>query len=364
MANENIYDKTFKKIISETTEAIALIKACFPKKIAENLDYETLTLMPDSFIDDQINEHASDVIYACQLKSGKEIWLNFIFEHKSYLPNKPEIQLLKYIADGYSYQRQEKLPITQIIPVVLYHGKEKWKIRQITDYMQHEEAYLNEYSPSFKYILIDLADYSDDELFAIEMGFALRHILLLFKHKGDAKFVLQETKKIFIFENQNLTQEEVNERNRIIFIYISRAFTLAKAEVKEMLMEMPETIKTIGMTTYDMFVLEGEKKGLQKGLQKGLEKGLQKVLIEKINFSLNLILMPTIFSIAKVAEMVDVPIDFIRKMEKGFKEGNEKKARKILYSFFDKYERIEDTEIKEIEAILKKYLPKFKALGN
>ena len=140
MPKENIYDKTFKKLMNETVEVIALVKSCFPKDLAEDLDYATMKLMPDSFIDDNMNEHASDVIHSCKLKSGEEVWLNFIFEHKSYLPVKPEIQLLKYISDGYNYQRQEKIPATQIIPVILYHGKEKWKIRQISDYMHTEST--------------------------------------------------------------------------------------------------------------------------------------------------------------------------------------------------------------------------------
>lgn len=356
MPNENIYDKTFKKIMSEAVEVVALVKTFFPEQIAKKLDYSTLKLLPNSLIDDQINEHASDVIYTCKLKSGKEIWLNFIFEHKSYLPKKPEIQLLKYIADGYSFQRKENLPITQIIPVILYHGQEKWKTRQISDYIQNDEVYLNNFTPKFEYILIDLASFSDEDIFAIETGFILRHILLLFKHKNDNQFVLQETKKIFIFENQKLSQLEINERNRIIFIFISRAFKLKKREVKGMLTEMPETIKIIGMTTYDMLIQEGEKKGLQKGLQKGL--------ITEINVSLNLILMPSVFSLKKVAETANVSLDFVTKLEKGFKEGNEKKARKILYTFFDKFEKIEASETKEIEKILKKYLPKFKAQIN
>ena len=353
MPKENIYDKTFKKLMNETVEVIALVKSCFPKDLAEDLDYATMKLMPDSFIDDNMNEHASDVIHSCKLKSGEEVWLNFILEHKSYLPVKPEIQLLKYISDGYNYRRQEKIPATQIIPVILYHGKEKWKIRQISDYMQHDAAYLHEYTPAFKYILIDLADYSDEEIFAMEMGFLLRHILLLFKHKNDGQYVLRETKKIFIFENPKLTQEEVNERNRIIFVFISRAFQLEEKEVKEMLEEMPETIKNIGMTTYDMFV--------EKGKEIGKEIKESMLAIDK---SLNVMTKMPEFSLAKIADLLDYKVAFLKKLQKGFIDGDEKKARKTVYSFFDKFGKMEESEVKEIEAILKKYLPKFKIQQN
>ena len=110
-------------MLSEKAKAIAPAKTYFPAQLLEDLDFSTMELLPTSFVDDQMQEHISDVIYSCKFNSEEEVWVKFIFEHKSYLPRQPEILLLKYLSDSYNHQRHENLPITEIIPAILYHGK-------------------------------------------------------------------------------------------------------------------------------------------------------------------------------------------------------------------------------------------------
>ena len=360
MPNKNIYDKTFKKVLSEKAEAIALAKTYFPAQLVEDLDFSTMELLPTSFVDDQMQEHVSDIIYSCQFNSGENVWVNFIFEHKSYLPRQPEIQLLKYLSDGYNHQRQEKLPITEIIPVVLYHGNEPWKRRKIADYLQHDKAYLMKFVPTFDYILIDLAEYSDDEIFAIELGFVLRHLLLLFKHKNDEAFLLQKTEKLFIFDHEILTQEEINERNRLLFRFIIGSFNLKEKVLMDMLQEMPDTIRVEGMTTYDQIVERSIKEGIEKGVEIGIEKGKY---LSKLKLQIAIILKSMLrypdMTLTALSEYEEVPLELVQKMNKGFQNGNLKKARKVVLEQFEPFGELGADDLTEIEAMIAKYIAKF-----
>lgn len=53
-----------------------------------------------------------------------------MFEHKSYLDKGVPFQLLKYMVEIWEYKRNKEhvkeLPI--IIPLVLYHGQQKWTL--------------------------------------------------------------------------------------------------------------------------------------------------------------------------------------------------------------------------------------------
>ena len=108
---------------------------------------------------------------------------------KSY-PSNPYLQLMRYLLEGYTWQKEQKQPFTLIIPIILYHGNEQWTKKTFSDYFQLPDKNLQRYIPNFEYILNDLSKYSDEEILKLEVG-VLMTTLLLFKHKGDKDFLLQ-----------------------------------------------------------------------------------------------------------------------------------------------------------------------------
>ncbi|MFT4759438.1 MAG: hypothetical protein ACI9XO_004434 [Paraglaciecola sp.] len=278
---------------------------------------------------------------------------NFIFEHKSYFPDRIELQLLQYLLDGYNFQLQESKQLTQIIPVVVYHGKRPWKGGVLSDYMSLNADFLKKYRPDFQYMLIDLADYSDEVIAAIESGFILNKILLLFKHKGDAEFVVRNCKNLFIFDSEVLSQDEINAYNQVILMYILGAFKKKKEKFNEIIEMMPHDLKSKAMNTFDLWLLEGREIGKEIG------KEINEIQ-QNISYSLNATLYFPEKSVEELSAFTKINPAFIRKIQKGFESGSEDKARKVVNALFAKFETLSEKENKEIDAIIQEFLPKFK----
>ncbi len=100
-----------------------------PKEILAITDLEKLTVEKDSYIDKELEEVFSDILFKANI-NGKEGYIYFLFEHKSYLSDKVAIQLLKYIIKIWEQktekEKHKRLPL--IIPLVIYHGENIWNI--------------------------------------------------------------------------------------------------------------------------------------------------------------------------------------------------------------------------------------------
>lgn len=66
-------------------------------------------------------------LFSAQL-DGKEGYIYFLFEHKSYKPKDVALQLLKYILNILIsiYHKQGMTDLPVILPVIIYHHMNNW----------------------------------------------------------------------------------------------------------------------------------------------------------------------------------------------------------------------------------------------
>jgi predicted transposase YdaD len=64
MSKGDPHDHLFKSVFSEPSQAAAWLKATLSGPIAEEMDFESLTLMPGSFVDDSLKEWHTDLLFA------------------------------------------------------------------------------------------------------------------------------------------------------------------------------------------------------------------------------------------------------------------------------------------------------------
>ena len=106
----------------------------FPDSLLENLDISTLEPQSISYLSPELSRLYSDVVYTCDYGEQKDkVLITLLFEHKSYYAQNPHLQLLGYMLKIWEQQRDNTEPVTPVIPVILYHGEEKWKERTFTD---------------------------------------------------------------------------------------------------------------------------------------------------------------------------------------------------------------------------------------
>ncbi|MEZ4986385.1 MAG: Rpn family recombination-promoting nuclease/putative transposase [Saprospiraceae bacterium] len=174
MANTNPHDALFKATMSHPSEVEALVRGFLPAIISENLDFTTLQMENTAYISADLRDYFSDISYSCLWKGDADkppVQITLLLEHKSYLPDNIHLQLLRYITECYQYQYRngDKL-LHLVLPIVVYHGDEEWKVRDFADHFDLPHPDLKRYIPFFSYELLDLSHVSNETLFQLNTG--------------------------------------------------------------------------------------------------------------------------------------------------------------------------------------------------
>ncbi|MEM0952471.1 MAG: Rpn family recombination-promoting nuclease/putative transposase, partial [Cyanobacteria bacterium P01_H01_bin.74] len=179
-----VHDEFITSILQNLFYARRFLKRAL-KKHSRHIDWKTLKLADNSYVRDNLKRYIADVVFTVQYKNGTTLNLLLIVEHKSYVPGTAlpiQIQLLGYLLARYEqylaqYKEQRKqakdkgepapefkLPV--VIPIVVYHGKRKWKPRSWWKLFGKKELpqALKTYVPYFEYELLDYNRMTDDEL--------------------------------------------------------------------------------------------------------------------------------------------------------------------------------------------------------
>ncbi len=91
------HDKLFRTVFSHPAEAAALLRAYLPESLARDLAWSSLTVRDASFIDEQMRDSESDLLYAIERTAGDQpAWLYVLLEHQSKPDRWMPFRLLKY----------------------------------------------------------------------------------------------------------------------------------------------------------------------------------------------------------------------------------------------------------------------------
>ena len=164
MKVQNPHDRFFKELFSIRDNALDFINGAFPFEISNRIIPESLTLDPNSYTNEKLNEYFSDIIYTCTIRGGEEIKISLLFEHKSYPVKHIHFQLLRYMLNIWESNIKQKLDPQIVIPMIIYHGKSGWEKRDMSDYFSIDDNLLLRFVPNFDYLLTDLSSYTDSQI--------------------------------------------------------------------------------------------------------------------------------------------------------------------------------------------------------
>lgn len=93
MKIQNPQDKFFRETMGNVSTAKEFLHHYLPKNILQVIDLDTIEVQKDSFINKEFKDYFSDLVFRVVI-SGKEGYISFLFEHKSYPDKAIAIQLL------------------------------------------------------------------------------------------------------------------------------------------------------------------------------------------------------------------------------------------------------------------------------
>jgi predicted transposase/invertase (TIGR01784 family) len=280
----NPHDKAFREVYSNKENARSLLADKLPDKVLKLVDLDTMEISKDSFIEKELADYYSDILYRVNLTDGSQGFIYVLFEHKSYYDRFVHLQLLEYMVKIWRLhikQHEEKpvrLPI--VIPLLVCHGRKEWPkdTVRLTSLLSGPVEELARYIPDFAFELYDLHRYSDDQIKGTIMS---RVILLLFKYILTPE-LHHKLPEIFSLLRTLRGKETGLQYLEVVVRYLASALDedeLSLKQIKEIAEQAisKETGEYI-MTLAEKLRNEGELRGEIKGEIKGEIRGLREAI--------------------------------------------------------------------------------------
>ncbi|MCK4763036.1 MAG: Rpn family recombination-promoting nuclease/putative transposase [Candidatus Aminicenantes bacterium] len=267
------HDKAIKKFLSEKETAKSYFLEYLPAEITKDMDFSTLKISKDSFVDKKMTDYYSDLLYEVKLKNMRA-FVYLLIEHKSWADHFTAFQLLKYMVRIWElYLKQDKkaktLPL--ILPIVIYHGPPKWSkdTNFISLFDDKTPGYVKDYIPDFCYTLHDISHLPDEEI----KGDVLLRILfktLKYIYTPELRHRLPEILQLF----HDLTDKKKGaEYLGVLLRYLTgSARNLTEEDLEESVTKIIEGGDLMS-TIAEKWVQKGREQGRKEGIEKGIEKG-------------------------------------------------------------------------------------------
>jgi predicted transposase/invertase (TIGR01784 family) len=270
----NPHDHFFREVMSQTDLAAEFLSLYLPPEVAALLDFSSLTTCQDGFIDEDLEEHLSDLLYRVRAKTGADAFLHLLLEHKSWPEKWVNLQILRYkTLFWHNLQRSGAKTLPYIIPVICYHGRRPWRVPPNFSALfgpQRGLEALQPYALEFRHHLCDLTRYDDEDLTGNP---ALQTVLRLLKYAFRESDLRRELIPIWrLAQTSDFPQLRFDSFVEVCSKYLEKGARLPKNEI---INAYNTAVKETGGANMEGFFESWRKDGLRVGKQEGLQLGRQ-----------------------------------------------------------------------------------------
>lgn len=284
MSEKTPHDGMFKFHFEKRHIGLQFFQAYLPPDIVRNIQWESLQLEDRSYIDEELKNSFSDIVYQCNYGEKLPLILSLLLEHKSHPISNPYPQLLRYISRIWDRNLAEKEPLRLVIPIIFYHGPEAWNYREMGDYFPGMDEHLKIFLPSFLYHLVDLSHYSDGSIIDNDLlGEQLKITLLLMKKVFQEVELVRQLTDIFAIGDyfHDLEDEEKVLILISMIIYLYKTTRIDKDVLRNALSKISPKGGELALTTAEKL----RKEGLEQGMEKANRENAIKMIREKADFA-------------------------------------------------------------------------------
>lgn len=279
------HDGFFKEIFSREEVVREFIEHYLPAEISSKFVLSTLSVDMEGYIAEEFREYFSDVVATVQLQDGQGAEVYLLFEHKSGPDSMARLQVLNYMVQKWMqvYRngelRGEPLPI--IIPVVIYHGKRRWRYSlEFTDLFRLPSEDFRVYVPEFSHLLHDIS-HIDEEAFKSTTLLEIIQLLFKYIYYPELRHKLPEVASLL---NQLKDKERITEYLEVIVGYVLSAGQVDVEDVRRVVKTLPQGEEIVN-TAAENLRQEGYDRAIQekgKWISEGEQRGEQNMLIEAL----------------------------------------------------------------------------------
>jgi predicted transposase/invertase (TIGR01784 family) len=277
------HDQYARFVLQIRVAALAFLRFVLPDSARNLIDFDSLQLSSETFVDSSLRSHLTDICYVGNSNTDTPFRIAIIVEHKSYAPHKGHLiaQLLRYISNIWQSDVRNNRPLTFTLPIVLYHGPTPLLKEELAAIFEHIPAELRHYLPNLDFLLLDINQIDDTVIEQTEA--LLRNFFYTLKYARNESFIDKYWEKMLIFAPE-LRDKQPGTALFLAAIfylsYISETFNSKFEDMQKVLnVEEQRTFKTF----FEVFVDENKDKWLSEGLEKGMEKGMEKGIFQLLS---------------------------------------------------------------------------------
>lgn len=162
------------------------------------MDLEYFELDNQTYIDEELQPTHSDITYYTRLDNGKSLRVSTLFEHKggqrnSYLPE--HVQIITYKTGIWRQDYKSKRKPTFVYAMLITHHKKRWRERPFWKAFKHLPEEWRSFVDDIKFIVVDLAEYTDEEIEEKLGKTIICSVILAMKHSHDPDFFSEASRK-------------------------------------------------------------------------------------------------------------------------------------------------------------------------
>ncbi|WP_115160123.1 Rpn family recombination-promoting nuclease/putative transposase [Serratia fonticola] len=262
------HDATFRQFLTQPEVARDFMELHLPAELRAICDLDTLKLESGSFVEDNLRQYFSDVLYSLKTTAGDDGYVHVLIEHQSTPDRHMAFRLIRYAVTAMQRHLEaghKKLPL--VIPMLFYTGKRSpypYSTRWLDEFANPELAG-KLYSTAFP--LVDVTVIPDDEI-AGHRSMAALTLLQKHIHHRDLAELVDRLAPILL--TGYLSSSQVVS----LVHYIVQAGETSDAEafVRQLAQRVPQHGDTL-MTIAQQLEQKGIEKGIQLGRQEGHSEG-------------------------------------------------------------------------------------------
>jgi len=261
------HDATFRQFLTQPEIARDFMEIHLPAELRAICDLSTLKLESGSFVEDDLRQYFSDVLYSVETIEGTG-YVHVLIEHQSSPDIHMAFRMTRYAIAAMQRHLDaghKKLPL--VIPILFYVGKRSpypYTTRWLDEFDDPELA-ANVYGGA--YPLVDVTVIPDDEIMDHRSMAALT---LLQKHIHQRDIATLTDRLVTLLMADYLSSPQVIA----LIHYLVQAGESADSEafVRELAQRVPQHGDAL-MTIAQQLEQKGIEKGRMEGIQIGEEKG-------------------------------------------------------------------------------------------
>lgn len=260
------HDATFRQFLSQPTIARDFMELHLPAALLALCDLNTLKLESGAFVEEDLRQYFSDVLYSMKTTSREDGYIHVLIEHQSSPDKHMAFRLMRYAIAAMQRHLDagnKRLPL--VIPVLFYSGKRSpypYSTRWLDEFAMPvlaSELYGNAFP------LVDVTVIPDEDIIGHRSMAALT---LLQKHIHQRELTELIDKLAPVLLAGYLSSSQVIS----LVHYLLQAGETADADifVRTLAQRVPQHEDAL-MTIAQQL----EQKGIEKGIQQGLKEGIQ-----------------------------------------------------------------------------------------